>query len=407
MPSLHTLNLAYGSLVCCLGFLSAAILAVPLALLEPLRHLGTVPHKVLVCLRDVLVELAWKPMMVMLWMANVRVLISRPDSYRFPGEGGWLPDRQKNRKFVINANHQNLGDTLLISYTLNALNATNGSGMWTIWETYKKLPLLWGCHLAGHLFLSKHTVQDNFDFTSFERDEFSHLLMYAEGGCRDAEAKIKAEEYAKQMSLPCPRHTLLPRAGLLHLVLPDLKKAGVAELVDLTISYPPGCSALTSKWSLTEFGTLKRHPYNVHINMRIIPISSLGSSLEEVQQSLYKIYDQKDELLERCAAEGCFPDSQPLVVPICWWAFQVLAWIALLWCVFAVFARFVAAMVMAGNLCLIALTLSAIVLSAAWWNKDMLLGLQMTGSGKSYVVTIALAAVALSAAACSLPSRLE
>lgn len=212
------------------------------------------------------------------------------------------------------------------------------------------------------------------------------------------------EQYAKNMSLPCPRHTLLPRARLLHLVLPDLKKAGVAELVDLTIAYPPGCSALTSKWSLTEFGTLKRHPYNVHVNIRIIPINSLGSSLEEVQQSLYKLYDQKDALLDRCAAEGCFPDAQQLVVPICWWAFQVLAWMALIWCLFAFFAHFVAAMVTAGNLFLIASISSATVLSAAWWNKDMLPAIP---SGKSYVVITALAAVALSAAACSLPSHLE
>ncbi len=115
------------------------------------------------------------------------------------------------------------------------------------------------------------------------------------------------------------------------MVLPDLHEAGVSELVDLTIAYPPGCDALTSKWSLEEFGTLKRQPYDVHIHLRIIPLNTLGSSLEEVQQGLDKIYADKDEMLDRCASEGCFPDAQPLVVPIRWWAFQVLAWLALVW----------------------------------------------------------------------------
>lgn len=396
------LNLIYGYTVCSLGFLSAACLAAPLALIEPLRNLGSVPHTVLICLRDVLVELAWKPMMVMLWAANIRVHLSRPDSYRFPGEGGWLPDRQKSRRFVVNANHQNLGDTLVISYLLNAFNATNGSGMWTIWETYKKLPLLWACHLAGHLFLSKRTAQEPFDFSSFQRDQFSHLLVYAEGGCRDAEAKVKAQQYASERCLPCPRHTLLPRAGLLHLVLPDLKKAGAAELVDLTISYPPGCSALTSKWSLTEFGTLKWQPFDVHINMRVIPLSSLGSSLEEIQQGLYRIYEEKDALLEHCATEGCFLDSQPIVVPIRWWIFQTLVWLTLLWCLFKIFLHVVVALLMASKIFWIASALSAVLFSVAWCNID---ALRLTTSCKPYFVAAALVAAAFSASACSLPSH--
>lgn len=400
MPS--TLNWIYGSTVVIIGFLSAAILAVPLALLEPLRYLGAAPHAVLICLRDILVELAWKPMMVVVWAANVRICVSRPDSYRFPGEGGWLPDRDKSRKFVVNANHQNLGDTLLISYLLNALNATNGSGMWTIWESFKSLPLLWGSWMAGHMWLSKRTIQGEFDFSSFQRDNFSHLLVYTEGGCRDQESKIKAEEYADKQGLTRPRHTLLPRAGLLHMVLPDLKKAGAKELVDLTIAYPPGCDALASKWNLLEFGCRNEQPYNVHIHVRTIPLTSLGTSLEEVQESLYKIYREKDALLERCATEGCFPNEQPLAVPIRWWGLQVFAWVVLLWYMFFFFARTVGAFFMASGQvqALIALILSAAV--ATWWNKEML---RLPAKSKQYFAAAALAALALSAAACSFPDR--
>lgn len=398
------LNIIYGSTVCILGFLSSAILVVPLALLEPLRLLGTLPHAVLVYLRDVLVELAWKPMMVMLWLANVRVLISRPDSYRFPGEGGWLPDREKSRKFVVNANHQNLGDTLLIAYLMNSLNATNGSGMWTIWETYKSLPLLWACHLAGHLFLSKRTVTGDLDFSSFQRDKFSHLLFYAEGGCLTEESLAKAKEYAKEQGLPEPRHTQVPRAGLLHILLPELHAAGVTDFIDLTIAYPPGCDALKSKWSLTEFGTLKRQPYDVHINVKRFPLVAAGSSLEEVQESLNKLYQEKDALLDRCAADGCFPDSQPLAVPICWWTVQVLAWVTLLWCMFSLFGRVAAAICAAGWQFAVVLTLCVVGLGAGWWNNKELLG----GKGRPLFATAALAVVALSATACStLPSRLE
>merc|ERR1719174_183822 len=87
-------------------------------------------------------------MVLLVWLAHIRVEISRPPGFRFPGEGGWLPAWRKDRKFIVNANHQNLGDTLLLAHMIIALNITNpGAGIWCIWGAYKVLPPLWSCGL--------------------------------------------------------------------------------------------------------------------------------------------------------------------------------------------------------------------------------------------------------------------
>ena len=84
----------------------------------------------------------------------------------------------------MNANHQNLGDTLLLAHMIIALNITNpGAGIWCIWGAYKVLPPLWSCGLMGHVFLSKETMAKGADFSHFS-DGFTYVCAYLEGGCK-------------------------------------------------------------------------------------------------------------------------------------------------------------------------------------------------------------------------------
>merc|ERR1712032_244866 len=147
----------------------------------------------------------------------------------------------------------------------------------------------------------------------------------------------KTEQFAEQHDLRRPRHTLVPRAGLLNMILPELRRAGATEMVDMTIAYPQTSEVLQSKWNLKEFGTLKEQPFDVYVDIRIFPLDYFGSSTEDVQKCLSKIYEGKDDLLDHHGTQGSFPHTQPLVVPIRWWSVQVLIWTMLLYFCFAFF----------------------------------------------------------------------
>lgn len=87
--------------------------------------------------------------------------------------------------------------------------------------------------------------------------------------------------------------------------------ATLDKIVDVTIAYPDG-------YPLGLFDILSawREPCTTHVHYKIYDINELPSDPEELRQWMYKLYFDKEMLLEDFYRKGSFPRSGAASTPV-------------------------------------------------------------------------------------------
>lgn len=123
------------------------------------------------------------------------------------------------------------------------------------------------------------------------------MIIYAEGTRRTPEKLAAAQGFAKKRDLAPLRHVLQPRTKGFVSTVAALR--GVATVVyDITIAYGEDPAAPVDPSFLRMHFTTALQNRVVHVHQRRIPIDTIPKDEEGAKKWLYKLYEQKDELLE-------------------------------------------------------------------------------------------------------------
>lgn len=131
------------------------------------------------------------------------------------------------------------------------------------------------------------------------------LISYLEGTRFTQKKMERAVEFAKKRDLKVLEHVLQPRTKGFISTVQALR--GSAEAVyDFTIGYKEN----EKKEMSPTFGQMYFTPGTqdrvIHVHQRRIPLSEVPHDEEELKEWIYKLYEQKDELLRGFRQTGRF-----------------------------------------------------------------------------------------------------
>jgi lysocardiolipin and lysophospholipid acyltransferase len=134
------------------------------------------------------------------------------------------------------------------------------------------------------------------------------LISYLEGTRRTRAKLDAAHDFAKRRDLPVLRHVLQPRTKGFVAAAAALRGTAAA-VYDVTLGYEEEGDAERSV--TPDFVTSLLVPSCaqrvVHVHQRRIPLDEVPQDEEEVRAWVYRLYEQKDRLLDEFARTGKFP----------------------------------------------------------------------------------------------------
>lgn len=157
------------------------------------------------------------------------------------------------------------------------------------------------------------------------------LVNYLEGTRYTVAKRDAAQAFAKKRDLKQLRHVLQPRTkGFVQTVRALRGSAGA--VYDVTIGYHENESFEIVPSFTRMYLTTSAEKRKIHVHQRRIPLSEIPSDEDELRDWIYKLYEQKDELIERFKRNGSFSDR-----PLRWNRISVHYWI---WCQFVIYSSF-------------------------------------------------------------------
>ncbi|KAG8068119.1 hypothetical protein GUJ93_ZPchr0005g14525 [Zizania palustris] len=127
------------------------------------------------------------------------------------------------------------------------------------------------------------------------------LAVFPEGTDYTEKKCIKSQEYAAEHGLPILNNVLLPKTKGFNCCLQELR-GSIDSVYDITIAY---------KHRLPTFldNVYGIDPSEVHIHVKIIQLSDIPASEDEVADWLIERFELKDKLLSDFSTLGCFPNE--------------------------------------------------------------------------------------------------
>ncbi|CAH7673435.1 acyltransferase-domain-containing protein [Phakopsora pachyrhizi] len=220
------------------------------------------------------------------------------------------------KRSVIMANHQIYADWLYI-WCLAYLAELHGSIVIILKASLKWVPLVGpAMQMFQFIFLNRSWSSDKASLAnelsqmadgvssiegSTATDETNQrerlaLLIFPEGTLVSPKTRPISKKYADKMGLSDLRHCLLPRSTgslfcirALHRKIPDL------QLIDLTIGYPgiPSDGYGQDYYTLQSIFGHGHSPREVHIHMRILPVSTIPIGKSHLKDSKYGSKDER------------------------------------------------------------------------------------------------------------------
>jgi len=149
------------------------------------------------------------------------------------------------------------------------------------------------------------------------------ICMFPEGTRITSQKLRESHEYATRKNLPILKHVLIPRVKGLHACLIGLRNEADAVL-DLTVAYSVR-KGETSDLGAVGRGYLANHgkirpgladvmlhrsavrTWPIHIHVRVIPVAEIPTDQKGTADWLFKVFQEKDQLLDHFNTHGCFP----------------------------------------------------------------------------------------------------
>ncbi|EFA84063.1 hypothetical protein PPL_03136 [Heterostelium album PN500] len=168
----------------------------------------------------------------------------------------------------------------------------------------------WGCDNLDFIYLTRDWTYDEkhlqYRLEKFKEVGFrSWLTIFPEGTDMEPEKLKKSHDYADRMGYPKFNNVLLPRHKGVQTCLDVLRPTWDA-VYDITIGYE-------SKPTIgTCFTGVNPKVVNIHVNR--IPIKDVPTDEKQLQDWLFKLYAEKDKLLENLKVHKQFP--KPRITPL-------------------------------------------------------------------------------------------
>ncbi|KAG1661202.1 1-acyl-sn-glycerol-3-phosphate acyltransferase gamma [Nymphon striatum] len=182
-------------------------------------------------------------------------------------------------------------------------------------KVLKYIPIIgWGWALSDMIFLDRDWTKDCQNLIQNLQELYSYvdnvwILIFCEGTRFTKEKHEASLKFAKERGLPLLKHHLLPRTKGFVFSVKNLKGKFPA-LYDVTIGFSPKFAEPTMQ------NLLYGRKMQADLYVRRIPLEDIPTETEEAcAKYLFKLYEEKDELLDTYFKTGKFPfPCEPLKV---------------------------------------------------------------------------------------------
>jgi 1-acyl-sn-glycerol-3-phosphate acyltransferase len=169
----------------------------------------------------------------------------------------------------------------------------------------------WGIYLKGSVMLKRKWADDEENikrtFQKIHENKLPYwLISHPEGHRITKKFLEETNAWGKKNDLPPMRHVLYPRTKGFVESVRGLRGSTINAVYDITIVYEN--NKYPTLYDLCcGVGTQK-----VHIHVRRFTFDQLPQDRKELSDWLIKLYQEKDELIEKCHKENGFPGGRKL-----------------------------------------------------------------------------------------------
>ncbi|GAM22241.1 hypothetical protein SAMD00019534_054160 [Acytostelium subglobosum LB1] len=220
-------------------------------------------------------------------------------------------DVPEDENAVIIMNHPSEIDWAY-TWILGAMKNSLGNIKIIMKDEIKYVPGVgWGCDCLGWIYITRDWAYDekHLQHHLTKDKDIGHrtwLTIFPEGTDMDEEKLAKSHAFAEKNGFPKFNNVLLPRVKGVHTSISSMRPE-LQAVYDLTIGYETKPSIVSNL-----IGT---NPRKVDINIRRIPISNVPKEENETQDWLFKIFAEKEQLLEHLKKHKTYPTKGRLYEP--------------------------------------------------------------------------------------------
>jgi len=266
-------------------------------------------------------------------------------------ESGSDLDLLAKSHLLLMANHQSTADVPILMSIFSTRTGFCDKVMWIMDRVFKftNFGVISWMHddffiLAGreHRDSSLEELREHLDSVFLPKGR-QYLVLFPEGGFL-RKRKEASNRFASKLDLPPLHHVTLPRTGALDVIMdqigpwkrrqerslePKLEDSAeetapkeveeveeeegfIKYVVDVTVAYPQG-----RPLDLQSIVTGWRDPCVTHVHYRTFPVRELPECSEELKDWMIRLYQEKEELLDKYYTTGQFPHDyfDPLALP--------------------------------------------------------------------------------------------
>ncbi|CAN8072603.1 unnamed protein product [Agarophyton chilense] len=249
-------------------------------------------------------------------------------------------DFRPNESALVVCNHRSWADTVVI-YSLARQVRMHGDVKFLAKRSLLVFPVYGfaGWVLDVVIFIRRQSVSAgrrlNKMFSSLTDPRRQHvpfwLISYLEGTRFTNAKREEAVQFAKNRDLKVLDEVLQPRTkGFVSTV--RALRTDAQAVYDITIGYSQLDSGEMNPTFKQMYGTPSRKDRLIHVHQRRIPMSELPQDDEELKKWVYRLYEQKDDLLKGFRKNGKF-DGRPM-------RWNRMTWSYWLWCQAVVYGAF-------------------------------------------------------------------
>eukprot|EP01102_Stenamoeba_stenopodia_P013328 TRINITY_DN4311_c0_g1_i1.p1 TRINITY_DN4311_c0_g1~~TRINITY_DN4311_c0_g1_i1.p1 ORF type:complete len:290 (+),score=47.21 TRINITY_DN4311_c0_g1_i1:127-996(+) len=258
-----------------------------------LHSLQIIPALVFMLLKDEQRYIRWNRFICRCWSYYL-VHYWLPSKLKVVITGDKLSDQET---YLWNSNHMVDADWAY-NWLIARLMGRHGNFIIMLKGIIKYMPFYGtAMMLFGYVFLSRDWVRDKKNIESTlshlkkETDPF-WLVIHSEGTRLKPSSIKESQEFCKKLNLPIMNNCLLPRYKGLNACMHALRSK-FDYFVDVTLQYDVDPSQASIFKLCKGLG-----PSTIYTHIRKYPISTLPHSDDELKNFWYKVYAEKDILLE-------------------------------------------------------------------------------------------------------------
>uniref|UniRef100_A0A0E0L4D5 1-acylglycerol-3-phosphate O-acyltransferase n=1 Tax=Oryza punctata TaxID=4537 RepID=A0A0E0L4D5_ORYPU len=238
-----------------------------------------------------------------MWLAMWPFLFEKINKTKFVFSGETVPPKER---VLLFANHRTEVDWMYL-WDLALRKGRLQCIKYILKKSLMKLPIFnWAFHIIEFIPVERKWEVDE----PLIRSRLSELknpkdplwlAVFPEGTDYTKKKCIKSQEYAKEHGLPILINVLLPKTKGFHCCLQELRDS-MDAVCDITIAYkhqPP--TFMDNVYGID--------PSEVHIHVKIIQVSDIPTSEDEVADWLVERFKLKDKLLSDFSMLGHFPNE--------------------------------------------------------------------------------------------------